>query len=64
MDPTRDDGERYGEILARAGVATESRRYPGMPHGFVSWVGLVDQAGRCVDDACAFLARHNSCADQ
>jgi hypothetical protein len=30
-----------------------------MPHGFVSWVGLVDQAQRCLDDACAFLARHN-----
>ncbi|MFO0689064.1 MAG: alpha/beta hydrolase [Myxococcota bacterium] len=58
MDPSRDDGERYGETLARAGVPTESRRYVGMPHGFVSWVGLVDQAQRCIDDACAFLARH------
>ncbi len=59
MDPSRDDGERYGEILARAGVATESRRYAGMPHGFLSWVGLVDQAGRCAEDACSFLTRHN-----
>jgi acetyl esterase len=59
LDPTRDDGERYAEKLLRAGVPTESRRYPGMPHGFVSWVGLVDQAQRCLDDACAFLARHN-----
>ena len=59
MDPSRDDGERYAEILARAGVPTESRRYPGMPHGFVSWVGLVDQAQKCIDDACAFLARHD-----
>ncbi len=59
LDPTRDDGERYAETLARAGVPTESRRYPGMPHGFVSWVGLVDQAQRCLDDACAFLRRQN-----
>ena len=59
MDPSRDDGERYAEILARAGVPTESRRYPGMPHGFVSWVGLVDQAQNCLDHACAFLARHD-----
>lgn len=59
MDPSRDDGERYAEILARAGVPTESRRYPGMPHGFVSWVGLVDQAQQCIDHACAFLARHD-----
>ena len=59
LDPTRDDGERYAEVLARAGVPTESRRYPGMPHGFVSWVGLVDQAQSCLDDACAFLKRQN-----
>lgn len=60
LDPSRDDGERYGELLARAGVATESRRYPGMPHGFVSWIGLVDQAQRCLDDACSFLRRHSA----
>lgn len=60
LDPSRDDGEHYGELLARAGVATESRRYPGMPHGFVSWVGLVDQAQRCLDDACSFLRRHSA----
>jgi acetyl esterase len=59
LDPTRDDGERYGEILSRAGVASECRRYEGMPHGFVSWLGLVDRAQHCIDDACAFLARHN-----
>lgn len=59
LDPSRDDGERYAAILARAGVPTEVRRYPGMPHGFVSWVGLVDQAGRCLDDASSFLLRHN-----
>jgi acetyl esterase len=59
MDPTRDDGERYGDLLARAGVPTETRRYAGMPHGFVSWIGLVDQAQSCIDHACAFLARHN-----
>jgi len=58
LDPTRDAGERYADRLARAGVPTESRRYPGMPHGFVSWVGLVDQARLCLDDACSFLSRH------
>jgi acetyl esterase len=60
LDPTRDDGERYADKLRTAGVATECRRYPGMPHGFVSWIGLVDQAQRCVDDACAFLERANA----
>jgi len=58
LDPTRDDGERYADLLAHAGVPTDAKRYPGMPHGFVSWLGLVDQAQSCIDDVCAFLVRH------
>jgi acetyl esterase len=58
LDPTRDDCEAYGAKLAAAGVVTESRRYPGAPHGFVSWVGLADVAQRAIDDACAFVTRH------
>lgn len=58
LDPTRDAGERYGALLERAGVPTTTRRYAGMPHGFVSWLGRVDRAQECIDDACAFLARH------
>jgi len=58
LDPTRDDGEHYADLLTRAGVATDVKRYPGMPHGFVSWLGLVDQAQHCIDEACAFLEHH------
>lgn len=54
-DPTRDDAERFGDKLAAAGVSVERRRYAGMPHGFVSWVGLVPAAQQAVDDACDFL---------
>jgi acetyl esterase len=55
LDPTRDDCEAYAAKLAAAGVATESHRYAGVPHGFVSWVGLADVAQRAVDDACRFI---------
>jgi acetyl esterase len=59
-DPTRDDCEAYGDKLASSGVATQCRRYAGMPHGFVSWLGRVDAAQTAIDDAVAWLARHSS----
>jgi acetyl esterase len=37
-------------------VAVQIKRYAGMPHGFVSWLGVVPAAQQAVDDACAFLA--------
>ena len=58
LDPTRDDCEAYAAKLESAGVVTELRRYPGAPHGFVSWVGLADVAQSAIDDACAFIAQH------
>ena len=35
-DPLRDEGEAYGEMLARSGVETEIRRIPDALHGFFS----------------------------
>lgn len=55
VDPTRDDAERYGQKLAKAGVTVRAERYEGMPHGFVSWLGVIPTAQQAVDDACAFL---------
>jgi acetyl esterase len=55
-DPTRDDAERYGEVLAAKGVQVEVKRYAGMPHGFVSWLGIVPAAQQAIDDGCKFLA--------
>lgn len=60
IDPTRDAAEHYGVLLRDAGVAVEQRRYEGMPHGFVSWLGIVDGAQRAVDDASAWLRKRFS----
>lgn len=60
IDPTRDAAEQYGALLGEAGVAVEQRRYAGMPHGFMSWLGIVDGAQRAMDDASAWLRRQFS----
>ncbi|MYT74078.1 MULTISPECIES: alpha/beta hydrolase [unclassified Streptomyces] len=41
LDPLRDEGELYGQRLAKAGVAATVSRYAGAGHGFVqhfSWI--------------------------
>lgn len=58
IDPSRDHGETYIRKLAEAGVRTQLVRYPGMIHGFVSWLGLIPAAQQAINDACAFLAVH------
>ena len=58
IDPSRDHGEAYVHMLEAAGVSTKLVRYPGMIHGFVSWLGLIPAAQQAIDDACAFLAAH------
>ena len=60
IDPTRDAGERYGALLRAAGIDVEQHRYPGMPHGFVSWLGIVPGAQTAIDDASAWLRRQFS----
>lgn len=40
-DPLVDDGRRYADALAAAGVPVRYTRYEGVPHGFVSFAGVV-----------------------
>ncbi len=57
-DPSRDDAERFAARLADAGVAVEAKRYPGMVHGFASWVGFLPGARDVLTDAGNFLKKH------
>jgi acetyl esterase len=57
IDPTRDAGEHYGALLRDAGVSVEQHRYEGMPHGFMSWLGIIDGAQRALDDASVWLRK-------
>ena len=56
-DALRDEGEAYSEALTAAGVATEQRRYDGMPHAFFQMGGLVEPARQAMADAADALRR-------
>ncbi|BBZ15225.1 alpha/beta hydrolase [Mycobacterium branderi] len=55
-DPVRDDGEQYGQRLRDAGVDVTVKRYPGVFHGFLSMVGMLNRTAEALDDAAAQLA--------
>jgi acetyl esterase len=50
-DPLFDEGVAYAEALAASGVDVTLRRYDDMPHGFVSFVNVLDRASEAIDDA-------------
>jgi len=54
-DPLRDQGERYAQRLAQAGVPARYSRYPGMVHGFFAMSGTVDDARTAVAEAAGAL---------
>ena len=43
-DVLHDEGQRYADSLRRAGVAVEYREFPGMIHGFLGMVPIIDDA--------------------
>lgn len=57
-DPIRDAVEAYAPVLREAGVEVEMKRYPGMVHGFVSWLGFLPGAQAAMADACGFARKH------
>jgi acetyl esterase len=54
-DPLRDDGIRYGELLAAAGVPVEVDNAKTLVHGYVGYAGVVPAATAALDRALAVL---------
>ncbi|MCI4335677.1 MAG: TA0938 family protein [Thermoplasmata archaeon] len=49
-DLLRDEGEAYARRLHDALVPVRATRYPGMPHGFIDYRGLVDEGWEALDE--------------
>ena len=54
-DPLRDDGIRYGDLLAAAGVPVEVHNAETMVHGYLGYAGVVPAATAAMDRALAAL---------
>jgi acetyl esterase len=54
-DPLRDDGIRYGELLAAAGVPVEVDNAETLVHGYVGYAGVVPAATAALDRGVAAL---------
>jgi acetyl esterase len=54
-DPLRDDGVRYAELLAAAGVPVELHLAPTLVHGYLGYAGVVPAATEATDRALSAL---------
>jgi acetyl esterase len=54
-DPLRDDGIRYGELLAATGVPVEVHNAETLVHGYVGYAGVVPAATAALDRGLAAL---------
>ena len=55
FDPLRDEGERYADLLRKAGVMVTARRYLGVIHGFCLMPFVSNIAYRMIEDVAADL---------
>jgi acetyl esterase len=55
FDPLKDEGVAYAMRLNEAGVMTKLIDYPGMIHGFIRAIGLIDVAQTAIDDGVVAL---------
>ncbi len=54
-DPLRDDGIRYGELLAAAGVPAQVHNAETLVHGYLGYAGVVPAATAAMDRGLAAL---------
>lgn len=55
-DPLKDEGRRYAERLAAAGVPVRFTEYVGVPHAFINLPGLTVAAHQALSEICATLS--------
>ncbi len=60
IDPIRDAGETYANVLAHAGVMTTMKRYNGVFHGFFTMGPMLAKTMLAVSEAAAFLRVQNA----
>ena len=56
-DPIRDDGLRYADALATAGVPVRTTEYVGMPHGYMSFPRLCRSAPQALAELVTEMRR-------
>jgi acetyl esterase len=56
FDPLLSEGEAYAARLLVAGIPCSVHRYNGMIHGFMSFSGLLPQAGQAIGEMAAALS--------
>ncbi|MCV7222720.1 alpha/beta hydrolase [Mycolicibacterium elephantis] len=54
-DPLRDDGIRYAELLAAAGVSVDLHNAEALVHGYLAYAGVVPAATEAADRGLAVL---------